>query len=239
MREPNVDSKFVLTLSISIGSDAIDTMIRLISYILIINDKFYLCSTKTDMQRTQIAKDVTNLFDCDVILATCLALINFLRSQLHTKKVDPQIKSIFNANQYSSDECMLYSNLIFYFINNITKTDSEFSTKMRSLSQESFIAYKKYFESIIPALLDYIKTTRNVNQPSIMHCYHILDHLLELLYSDMLLQVVQSLLSDENKLDVRVKILDLLLKKLDSPESFTDCDDSILSLLGKFWVVCN
>lgn len=200
------------------------------------------------MKRTQIAMEITNLFGCDVIIETCYSLIKFLRYQLNgtNHETDPNFKLIFNVSHYKSSQCVLYRNMIFFFINVLTKEKSEFSTKMASLSPQSLITYKNQFQRIVPDILDYIKVSvrlkSSTNQESeekswgdsLSHCYHILDHLLDLLYPDMLLQVVNALLCEENQAEVRIKIIDLLIKKLDTPELFADCDTSILSLLGNF-----
>lgn len=119
---------------------------------------------------------------------------------------------------------------------------SEFSKKMASLDKKSLAKHKKTFEGIVPAILMFVKELSQSNIRRVEKswidglgaCYHILDHLLDLLYPDMLLQVVHTLLSEKNEVEVRRKIVDLLNKKLETPELFTDCKDSILSLLGKW-----
>lgn len=108
--------------------------------------------------------------------------------------------------------------------------------KMASLEQTSLLKHKETFKNVIPSILKFIKESSQSNTRSLYvlsTCYGILDHLLDLLYPDMLLQVVVSLLSEKNDIEVRRKIIDLLNKKLESPELFAGCKDSILELLSK------
>lgn len=201
-----------------------------------------------NLKRTKIAIGITNLFDCETIMETCYRLIKFSKSQLmaidQPTKLSDHYKGIFNASSYSSHQRVLYTNLILNFVNVLTMDKLDFSTKMASLDKESLIKHKETYNKIIPDILKYIKASsqssiRNVERSyndGLSACYHILDHLLDLLYPDMLLRVVKDLLSENNEIEVRSKIVDLLNKKLDSPELFTDCTDSILSLLGKWFL---
>lgn len=199
------------------------------------------------MKRTQIAIEITNLFDCDIVIETCYQLIQFAQSQFgeidSRTELTVDLKRIFNPEYYGSNSiCVRYINVILNFITVLTMDKSEFSKKMAALDKKSLAKHKKTFEGIIPAILTFVKelsqsNIRNVEKSwidGLGACYHILDHLLDLLYPDMLLQVVHTLLSVENEVEVRRKIVDLLNKKLETPELFTDCKDSILSLLGKF-----
>lgn len=196
-----------------------------------------------NMRRTQIAIEITNLFDCDVIMETCYQLIKSLQSQLNDKrsKSDNDLNMIFNAANYSKNHILRYKYLILNFISILTNDKSTFWTRMSALDQQSLLKHQETFRNIIPAILKYIKASnpsvnKNAEKSSIglSACYHILDHLLDLLYPDMLLKVVDTLLSEKNEVDIRIKIIDLLNKKLASPELFTGCKDSILLLLGEF-----
>lgn len=198
------------------------------------------------MARTQIAVDIVNLFKCDVIIETCVKLIEFLRKQPNilddnSMDIDQDEKSIFDAQLYSPCQRILYNNLIFNFMNILTSKNSEFATKMKELKEESLMKYQPNFEKIIPAIQEYIKTSANQTRTqkaedwgdSLTDCYDILNHLLDLIYPDMLIKVVEVLLSEDNKAEVRTGVLELLNKKLQLPEFFPNCDKSILSLLGK------
>lgn len=184
-------------------------------------------------------------------METCYQLIKFSRSQLSaidkSSTIDDNYKEIFNAEHHPPDECVRYINLILNFVNVLTLDKSVFSKKMTSLDQKELLKHKETFKNIIPAILKYIKASSRSNIRSIgkssgdglSACYHILDHLLDLLYPDMLLQVVKALLKEKYEIEVRRKIVDLLNKKLDSPELFADCKDSILDLLGKKFLLRN
>lgn len=192
-----------------------------------------------------IAVEITNLFDSDIILHTCYQLIVYLQNQIHAVdkhvQISANVKQIFDVEVHDKKRVLQYINQILKFVNVLTLDKSDFSSKMALLDQEKLLQHKKTFRNIIPAILTYIKAStqsslRNTDRSwndGLSACYHILDHLLDLLYPDMLLQVVQTLLSEENEVEVRRKIIDLLNKKLDSPEQFADCKESILALLGK------
>lgn len=191
-------------------------------------------------EKTAIVVEITNLFDCEIILRTCHRLIKFLRSQLNAKvkrsEIADDLKAIFNPEHYDVKETVRYMNLMLNYINTLTMERSEFASKMASLDQASLLQHKETFKNIIPSILKFIKELIQLNvrsQYGLSACYGILDHLLDLLYPDMLLKVVNSLLDDENDAEVRRKIVDLLNKKLDSPNVFDDCKDSVLALLGK------
>ncbi|KAG4072405.1 hypothetical protein HA402_004337 [Bradysia odoriphaga] len=193
------------------------------------------------LRKTVIAVEIANLFDCDIILRTCYQLIVYLQNQLSVvdKNAQAHFKQIFDVTVYNKKRVLQHINQILKFVNVLTLERSEFSAKMALLDKQTLLQHKKTFKNIIPAILTYIKAStqsslRNTDRTwndGLSACYHILDHLLDLLYPDMLLQVVQALLSEDNEVEVRRKIIDLLNKKLDSPEQFADCKQSILALL--------
>lgn len=178
-------------------------------------------------------------------METCYRLIKFSLSQLMAidkrTEISNDFKSIFNPEQYSTNVHVRYINLILNFVNVLTMDKSEFAKKMVALDQESLIKHNETFSKIIPVIVKYIKASsqssiRNIEKSwidDLSACYHILDHLLDLLFPKQLLDVVNTLLSEKHDVEVRKKIVDLLNKKLASPELFTDCNDSIVSLLGK------
>lgn len=207
---------------------------------------------KPRRKRTHIAIEIANLFDCDTVIETCYQLIKFSRTLFNAvdkgTDITDDIKRIFNAEHYDSNQCVLYIYRILNLVNGLTMDNSVFSKRMTSLDLKSLVTYKDTFKNIIPVILKLIKSLsqskilndENSGNDGLSACYHILDHLLELLYPDLLLQVVDALLCEKNAMVVREKIIDLLNKKLESPELFTNCKNSILSLLGKMiFFVCS
>lgn len=169
------------------------------------------------MELTEIAIDITNQFDCDVIITTCSNLITNLYSQLNsTIKIDKNCKPL---NVVTFERCVLYRYLILHFINVLTGEESEFATKMAALKP----IYKKDVELIVWDIKNYIiasvKYSRieyiekdGVNSSS--ECFQILGHLLDLDSPEFFVTIVNALLSDDNDPEVRINILDLLNKKL-------------------------
>ncbi|KAJ6649895.1 HEAT repeat-containing protein 1 like [Pseudolycoriella hygida] len=195
-------------------------------------------------KRIQVAIEITNLFDCDVILKTCHELIKYVRSQhgaiYKGTEIDNNLKQIFNCKLYTNNQSAQYLSIILTFVNVLTMQNSRFSVKMAYLDKTSLLEHKAAFKSIIPAIIKYIKecsrsSIENVEKSwrtgGMSACFHILDNLLDLLYPDMLLRVVNALLSEENEIEVRRKLIDLLNKKLATPALFAGCKDSLLSLL--------
>lgn len=207
---------------------------------------------------TQIAIDITNQFDCYVIMEACTKLIQFLHSQLNEdnkiqNKIGETFKRTFNV---SSDQRLLYNNMILHFLNILTGRGSEFYTKLVSL-HEWPNEHNVDVASIIWYIIHYIKASVNssttngncgdykfclnyinasLNSSStnedcsgyVTKCCQILCHLLDL-RPDKLLHVVNPLLSEENNIEVRIKILYLFNEKL---KLSMNRNDAFLPVLG-------
>lgn len=203
------------------------------------------------LKRIDVAIEITNLFDCGIVLETCTRLIDFLHKQPTEKssdsdssKMDIDITdtNIFNVPNYSNYQLRHFKYTTLQFIIRLTERTSQFVTKVASITPLETAALKTHFKHIIVTVLQFIGKVVKLAAAAeekfwkivLTNCYDILDHVLALIYPDMLLQVVSGLLNKNNIPEVRRKAIELLNKKLQLEDFFATCEQStLLGLLGK------
>lgn len=206
----------------------------------------------TQLKRIDIAIEITNQFDCAVVLETCTRLIDFLHKQPSEKasesdKMDIDITdtSIFNVHNYSNYQLRHFKYTTLQFIIRLTERTSRFVTKVASIDAVETAALKTHFKHIIVTVLQFIGKVVKIAAAAeekfwkiiLTNCYDIMDHVLALIYPDMLLQVVSGLLNKNNIPEVRRKAIELLNKKLQLQDFFATCEQStLLGLLGEILI---
>lgn len=203
----------------------------------------------TQLKRIDIAIEIINQFDCAVVLETCTRLIDFLHQQPNEKPSSLQMdymditdRSIFNVRNYSNYQLRHFKYTTLQFIIRLTERTSRFVTKVASIDAAETAALKTNFKHIIVTVLQFIGKVVKIAAAAeekfwkiiLTNCYDIMDHVLALIYPDMLLQVVSGLLNKNNIPEVRRKAIELLNKKLQLQDFFATCEQStLLGLLGK------
>lgn len=210
-------------------------------------------SEAAQLKRIEIAVEITNNFDCAVILETVTRLIEFLHKQPSEKRhsdgsaamdIDITDTQIFNVHNYTDYQLRHFKYISLQFISQLTEPASRFVQKMAALDSAATTSLKSPFKHIIVTVLQFIgrmhklKTSaaaaENIWKVLLTNCYDILDQVLAMIYPDMLLQVVGGLLNKNNIPEVRRKVIELLNKKLQLVDFFGTCvPDSMLSLLGE------
>lgn len=208
----------------------------------------------TQLKRIEIAVEISNNFDCAVILETVTRLIEFLHKQPSEKRnsaasssamdIDITDTQIFNIHNYSDYQLRHFKYITLQFISQLTEPASRFVQKMATLDAAATSALKTHFKHIIVTVLQFIgrmhklkisaAAAENIWKVLLTNCYDILDQVLAMIYPDMLLQVVGGLLNKNNIPEVRRKVIELLNKKLQLVDFFGTCaPESMLALLGE------
>lgn len=211
-------------------------------------------SESAQLKRIEIAVEIANNFECDVVLETVTRLIEFLHKQPSEKQrpagsavamdIDITDTTIFNIHNYSDYQLRHFKYITLQFIIKLTEPASLFVQQMASMNATATAALKAHFKQIIVTVLQFIgrmhklKTSaaaaENIWKVLLANCYDILDQVLAMIYPDMLLQVVGGLLNKNNIPEVRRKVIELLNKKLQLVDFFaTSLPDSLLALLGE------
>lgn len=205
-------------------------------------------------QRIGIALALTKEFDCDTIMITVTHLMKFLQ-KLPTNKpasndsvnLSDDILALFNVGAISKKEFRHFKYAAIRLVNTLT-TSVEFVNKVAVLSEDETKSMKERYQNAIISILTYIpvvsKTIEQKNDhhnywKALLHnCFDILENFIALLSSNLLLVVVEGLLSHKLP-SVRHRVLELLNQKLQSSSDiFVDENiPQLVSLLGKFRIL--
>lgn len=204
-------------------------------------------------QRIGVASALTKQFDCETIMITVTHLIKFLQ-KLPTNKPDSNdseelsddIFALFNVDAVSRKEFRHFKYEAIRFVNTLTSS-VEFVNKVAVLTEDETKLMKERYQNAIISILTYIpvvsKTIEQTNEhvpywKALLHsCFDILENFIALLSSNLLLVVVEGLLSHKLP-SVRRRVLELLIQKLQySSDIFVEENIAqLVSLLGNFLI---
>ncbi|XP_018325766.1 HEAT repeat-containing protein 1 [Agrilus planipennis] len=193
-------------------------------------------------KRLDIAMHICGLFSPEILLSTCIKLLEYLRKQPDDKEeaMESDVESCtFDINRYSAKQFRHYKYTLVVFVSNLLSS-REFVEKVASLPDDDLLKLEDLYKTAIVNILTYIQHTmkvaeKNVNSPQaqywkvmLHHCYDILDSLNALLTPQMFLLVIRGLM--EHTISVlRRRALELLNTKLQNNiEFFSECDESEL-----------
>lgn len=205
-------------------------------------------------RRLQIAKELIIEFDSKIIIDSCSKLILYLKDlPLMIEKTESNInlesleKTIFSLQTHNDLQLRHFKYAILQFID-LLLSSIQVTNKIVSLDEESILALKPSYQNLILQILTYIPEVKKaVDNPKLKFeksyrimlqiCFDTLQNAISLLTPDMLLVVVQNLMLYKY-MNVRKKVLDLLITKLES-NYFDDCSQqNILKLLDPLKEIC-
>lgn len=202
-------------------------------------------------QRIGIASSLTKEFDCETIIITATKLVNFLQKlpinkpTNESEKPSADVLVLFNPDSCSKKQFRHFKYEIVKFINTLTSS-VEFVNKVALLTDDETKSMKEKYQNAIISILTYIpivskaieqggEGTHSDYWKALLHnCFDILENVISLLSSNLLLVVVEGLLSHKLS-SVRRRVIELLINKLQhSSEIFVDENiPQLVSLLGK------
>lgn len=206
-------------------------------------------------RRIEIALALAKEFSSETIVITATKMLRFLQKLPNkatsggdgdgTEKVSPEIAAVFNVNSCTNRELRYYKYACIQYVGNLTSS-TEFVNKIAQLSDDETKQMKPYYQDAIISVLtlipDVSKAAENKVDAShiqywkalLHHCYDILENVISLLSPNMVLVVVEGLLSHKLP-SVRRKVIELLNNKLQfKTEFFAESDEeNLIRLLGK------
>lgn len=204
-------------------------------------------------RRIEIALSLAKDFNCETIVITATKLLRFVQKLPmrsggggeEPEKVSPEISAIINLNACRNREFRYYKYMCIQFVGNLTSS-TEFVNKIAQLSEDETKQMKPHYQNAIISVLTLIPDVskaveQNVDSSHSLywktllhHCYDVLDNVISLLSPNMVLVVVEGLLSHKLP-SVRRKVIELLNNKLQfKTEFFAGSDeDHLIRLLGK------
>lgn len=204
-------------------------------------------------RRIEIALALAKEFNCETIVVTATKMIRFVQKLPNrvagdgdsAEKVPADISAIFNLNARANRDIRYYKYMCIQYVGNLTSSP-EFVNKIVQLSDEETKQMKPHYQNAIISVLtlipDVSKAVENKADLAhivywktlLHHCYDTLENVISLLSPNMVLVVVEGLLSHKLP-SVRRKVIELLINKLQSKtEFFAESDEeNLIRLLGK------
>lgn len=205
-------------------------------------------------RRIEIALAVAKEFNAETIVVTATKMLRFIQKLPNkgasgggddVEKISPEIAAIFNVNAVANREVRYYKYMFVQFVGNLTSS-TEFVNKIAQLSEDETKQMKPHYQNAIISVLtlipDVSKAAENKADMShipywktLLHLtYDIMENVISLLSPNMVLVVVEGLLSHKLP-SVRRKVIELLNNKLQfKTEFFAESDEeNLIRLLGK------
>lgn len=203
-------------------------------------------------RRIEIALSLAKEFNAEIIVITATKLLRFVQKipnkaagADNVEKISAEIAAILNVNACPNRYVRYYKYMCVQFVGNLTSS-TEFVNKIAQLSEDETKQMKPHYQNAIISVLtlipDVSKAAENKADAShvaywktLLHnCYDILENVISLLSPNMVLVVVEGLLSHKLP-SVRRKVIELLNNKLQfQTEFFAESDEeNLIRLLGK------
>lgn len=205
-------------------------------------------------RRIEIALSLAKEFNAETIVTTATKIIRFVQKLPNkaaggradnVEKLSAEIAAIFNVNACTNRDVRYFKYMCVQFVGNLTSS-TEFVNKIAQFSEDETRQMKPLYQNAIISVLtlipDVSKAVENKVDAShvsywktLLHnCYDILENVISLLSPNMVLVVVEGLLSHKLP-SVRRKVIELLNNKLQfQTEFFAECDEeNLIRLLGK------
>lgn len=195
-------------------------------------------------KRLDVAADLARLFAPNIVITSCIKIIEYLNSLPVDKSDHNQIDEspTFNINYHTPKQFRHYKYTIVVFVSSLLSS-KEFVSQIAALPDNVLLQLESLYKDLIVNTLTYIQNTSKIadksqNTPQaqywkamLHYSYEILDSANALLTPQMFLLVTKGLMS-HNLNVIRKRSLELLNTKLQSGvEFFKDCDATELHSL--------
>ncbi|XP_036321431.1 HEAT repeat-containing protein 1 homolog [Rhagoletis pomonella] len=209
-------------------------------------------------KRLEICLELTNTFEPQITLETCIELLSYIKALPLDKKdggnskeknkpmplaMDSTEMSLFDVQSRTAKQLRHYKYVIMQFLSTISNS-TEFLRKIALLTDSEQLSIKSYYQSFIIKTLSYvpvvntaIEAAEEVSQTKfwkviLHHLHDVLDNAISLFSPDMFLVVIHGLMRHQ-LLSIRKKVIELLISKLQQRDGyFENCDpDNFYNLL--------
>ncbi|CAD6997882.1 unnamed protein product [Ceratitis capitata] len=217
------------------------------------NDKRNSTAAATEKfsKRFEICLELTNTFEPQTTLQTCIELLNYIKSLPVDKQDDAAGKGkvkksqaaaadltevcLFDVKCRTAKQLRHYKYTIMQFLSSFSNSP-EFLRKIALLSDAEQLAIKPFYQNFIIKTLSYvplvntaIENTEEASQIKywkviLHHLHDVLDNAISLLSPDMFLVVIHGLMRHQ-LVSIRKKVIELLINKLQQRDNYFDnCD---------------
>uniref|UniRef100_A0A0A1XM81 HEAT repeat-containing protein 1 n=1 Tax=Zeugodacus cucurbitae TaxID=28588 RepID=A0A0A1XM81_ZEUCU len=198
-------------------------------------------------KRLEICLELTNTFEPQITLETCIELLGYIRSLPMDKadndsakakakqSIDATEFSLFDVKCRTAKQLRHYKYVIMQYLSSISNSP-QFLRKIAILSDAEQLAIKPYYQNFIIKTLSYIplvntaiETVEETSQLKfwkviLHHLHDVLDNAISLLSPDMFLVVVYGLMQHQ-LVSIRKKVIELLINKLQQRDGYFDNSD--------------
>uniref|UniRef100_A0A1Y1MKS6 HEAT repeat-containing protein 1 n=1 Tax=Photinus pyralis TaxID=7054 RepID=A0A1Y1MKS6_PHOPY len=194
-------------------------------------------TTNESPKRLDIAAELCREFSPEIVINTCIKVLQYLSKLPEEKKNDTQNidNYTFDIQRYTPKQFRHYKYIIIFFISNLLSS-KQFVTQVAALSETDMQQLETSFKEAIIVMLKHIQTTAklvdsNINTPQsqywrvmLHYSCDTLDALNSLLTEKMFLLVIHGLMVYSLS-TIRKRALDLLNNKLqDKTDFINECD---------------
>lgn len=204
-------------------------------------------ATEKFSKRLEICLELTNTFEPQITLETCIELLDYIKSLPMDKEdtegakgkskkaIDSTETSLFDVKCRTAKQLRHYKYVIMQYLSSISNS-SQFLRKIAILSDAEQLAMKPYYQNFIIKTLSYIPLVNaaieTVDETSQMkfwkvilhHLHDVLDNAISLLSPDMFLVVIYGLMQHQ-LVSIRKKVIELLINKLQQRDGYFDNSD--------------
>lgn len=196
-------------------------------------------------EQIEIALNIAKNFSPQINLKTCFMLINFINylpmeRGLKLEEKNPQFDAIFDVGFHSDKQLRFFRYITLQLVRAILASTDNTDSVVINIDDNTRAELRPVCTSLVGDILRFIPhVTKAANgqvhqaywKVVLNYCYDILDNTVSLLKPDLFLQTIQELIHKHELYSVRIKALEILIRKLMN-NFFEDTDESaLLSLL--------